>query len=307
MSAVSGTHFSIGIDVGATKTHLVAQSAQNGRRVELTGPAANPKRIGMEKATEILTTLIDQAVSETRPVERLSICAGVAGAGRSDEQSALARRLTAQLREIGGAVQVDVVHDALIALETAFGAGSGLVVIVGTGSVSVARTDDGALARVGGWGHLLGDPGSGYAIGQAGLRAVAADFEGGSSTRVREQVGRRFGIDDRDELIRVVYGEDFSIQDVAPLVTEAAAANDSVAADILDTQAVRLTRQVEWLVARCSGLDARIALLGGMLRNAHYAETLRQALRDRFERWSVEVLDEDPVAGALRRAHRLTE
>ena len=58
MSAVLGTHFSIGIDVGATKTHLVAKSTQNGRRVELTGPAANPKHIGMEKATEVLMSLI---------------------------------------------------------------------------------------------------------------------------------------------------------------------------------------------------------------------------------------------------------
>jgi len=304
---VSGTHFSIGIDVGATKTHLVAQSARNGRRVELSGPAANPKRIGMERATEILTTLIDKAVAESRPVERLSVCAGVAGAGRADEQSALAHRLTTQLGTIGGAVQVDVVHDALIALETAFGAGSGLVVIVGTGSVGVARTDDGALARVGGWGHLLGDPGSGYAIGQAGLRAVAEDFEGGSRTALRERIAQRFNVDGRNELIRVVYGDDFSIQDVAPLVTEAAAANDPVAVDILDTQAVRLARQVEWLVARCSDLDARIALLGGMLRNAHYADTLRHTLRNRFERWSIEVIEKDPVVGALRRAHRLIE
>jgi N-acetylglucosamine kinase-like BadF-type ATPase len=302
---VSGTHFSIGIDVGATKTHLVAQSAQNNGRVELTGPAANPKRIGMERATQILTTLIGKALADNRPVGQVSICAGVAGAGRSDEQSALADRLAARLHDIGAAIRVDVVHDALIALETAFGTGSGLVVIVGTGSVSVARTHDGDLARVGGWGHLLGDPGSGYAIGQQGLRAVAEDFEGGPETSLRDAVGRRFDINDRDELIRVVYDEEFYIQDVAPLVAEAAAADDPVASEILDTQFVRLARQVEWLLNRCSGLDSRIALLGGMLRSAHYAETLQRALQARFGTWSVEVLEDDPVVGALRRAHRL--
>lgn len=87
------------------------------------------------------------------------------------------------------------------------------------------------------------------------------------------------------------------------MVVADAAANDPVAADILNTQAVRLTRQIEWLVARCSNLDARSALLGGMLRNAHYPKTLRQTLRDRFERGLIDALEEDPVAGALRQAH----
>jgi N-acetylglucosamine kinase-like BadF-type ATPase len=299
-------HLSVGIDVGATKTSLRAHPSGPPSPVALTGPAANPKRVGRERTTEVLADLIRDVLDQCPTVHALTLCVGVAGADRRDEQSALARALAGALDEEGITLRVDVVHDTVIALETAFGAESGLVVIAGTGSVAVGRTRSGALERVGGWGHLLGDPGSGHAIGRSGLRAVAEALEGGTDTALRTRVGNRFGLVDRDDLLQTVYSEEFRIQDVAPMVAEAAAAEDDVAERILGRHTNRLVRQVEWLIDRAPLVAPRAALLGGMLRNEYYARTLRRALRVSLPEWTVEVVEEDPVSGALRRARRLT-
>ena len=276
-------------------------------RISRRGPAANPSRVGMDRSAQVLSALVKEALQARRPIGRLAVCAGVAGAGRPDEQRVLADRLRQELVDEAGAVAVEVVHDACIALDAAFGSESGLVIIAGTGSVVLARTRAETTHRVGGWGHLLGDPGSGHAVGRAGLRAVAEAFDGGDDTVLRARMAEAYGVDERSALHHKVYQEDLPLQDVAPLVVEAAADGDPVAMDILTSQVDDLLRQVEWLLREAEDVAPRIALLGGMLQNEHYAAVLRRALADRVPDWSVEVVREEPVVGAVRRARRLEE
>ena len=305
LSPVSAKHFVVGLDAGGSNTLLLAECDGCPTRIDRQGPGANPHRTGVEQSAGILATLVREALQPHGPVDRLSVCAGVAGAGRSEEQEALATHLRRVLADDAGAVHVEVVHDACIALEAAFGSGSGLAVIAGTGSVVFGRARDGTTHRTGGWGYVLGDPGSGYAVGRAGLRAVAAAFDGGADTSLRARVDERWGIGGREVLIRRVHRDEFALQDVAPLVMEAAANGDAVAADILTSQADALMEQLEWLLDGTDDIAPRIALLGGMLRNGHYAEVLRRTLRTRVPGWSAEVLRHEPVVGALRRAHSL--
>jgi len=304
---VSTTHVVIGLDAGGSKTHLRAECPKWAAPVEHRGPGANPNRVGMTKAAEVLVDLVERVVEEGDSPERISVCAGVSGAGRDEEQDALTSAIREALTRPSRTVHVEVVHDALIALDAAYDSGSGLIVIAGTGSVALARTVDGTLLRVGGWGHLLGDPGSGYAIGQAGLRSVAAAFDGGAETVLRERLRTRFGIANRHQLIHSVYQDGFSMQDVAPLVVDAAADGDAVADRIVHDAAKGLTEQVGWLVHQSDPISAEITLLGGMVQNEHYDQLLRHHLHDQFPDWSVRHLRTEPVTGALRRAQRLLQ
>merc|ERR1711964_171025 len=58
------------------------------------------------------------------------------------------------------------------------GTREGVIAISGTGSIVYGRNHGGKAARAGGWGHLLGDEGSGYDIGLQGLRAVVRMADG---------------------------------------------------------------------------------------------------------------------------------
>lgn len=294
----------IGLDAGASKTLLLAEHAARNERIERRGLDANPNRIGQTEAAELLTQFVKDTVQDLSDASHLSLCAGVAGAGRSHEQRALAEALRTALERPGRTVDVEVVSDAQIALDAAYDDGSGVVVIAGTGSMVMARATTGDLFRAGGWGHVLGDAGSGHALGRAGLRAVAEAFDGGAETVLQSRVCERFDIETRDDLLRTVYRDDFDVAAVAPLVIPAAE-NDAVAAKVLDGQLSQLTDQVEWLLGRTEAIAPHVTLLGGLLQNEYYEQHLRRRLRERFPDWTVEVLQKNPVVGALRRAHRL--
>src|SRR4029077_18704131 len=101
------------------------------------------------------------------PVARAGV--GAAGAGRDPQQAELAHALIAA----GVARQVRVLPDGAVALATAFGDGSGILVNAGTGSVAYARDPIGALHRAGGDGWQLGDEGGGYWLGRRTLEVAA--------------------------------------------------------------------------------------------------------------------------------------
>jgi N-acetylglucosamine kinase-like BadF-type ATPase len=252
-----------------------------------------------------LVDLVEDGGRACSGADCISVCAGVSGAGRNEEQEALRDALRSALAAPDRTVHVEVVHDAVIALDAAYDTGSGIVVIAGTGSVVLARTVEGQRFRTGGWGHRLGDPGSGYSVGQAGLRAVAASFDGGEGTTLRPRLRDHHGIESRDQLIHAVYRDEIAMQSVAPLVVEAAADGDPVAARILMEETDDLIEQIGWLVTRSESIASRITLLGGMVQNEHYEHVLRRRLADHFPDWSVQRLQAEPVTGALRRARRL--
>lgn len=246
-----------------------------------------------------------EAIDASPPVDCVSICAGVSGAGRSEEQEAFETGLRDAFADSDISVRAEVVHDALIALDAAYDTGSGLVLIAGTGSVVLARNCEGTVLRAGGWGHLLGDPGSGYAIGQDGLQAVAEAFDGGEDTTLRARLRKEYDIAHRNQLIQEIYQDDFRVQSVAPLVVNAAMADDPVAEQILVDEASALTDQVRWCLNRGEGIEPRMTMLGGMVQNEYYAQVLRRTLKDYFPDWSLAILEEEPVIGAVRRARRI--
>lgn len=302
--AVSATQLFIGLDAGASKTTLLAESGDGSVDLRLDGPPANLQRSGVEQTAEVLVGLIRQAREAHPSLPVASICAGVAGAGQSADREALTRRLKEAL-DLPDDQSIRIVHDAAIALETAFGEGSGVILIAGTGSVVFGRTPDGRLERTGGWGYLIGDEGSGHALGIAGLRAVAHAMDSGPPTRLQALLADRHGVDDRDGLIRLVYGEDWPAQQFAPQVIEAALGGDAIAGSIVEEQAGHLAQQVRWLARRCPTLEPRIALVGGLVNERYYREALSDALQELLPDWSTCTLDAPPVTGAVHMARRL--
>jgi N-acetylglucosamine kinase-like BadF-type ATPase len=61
-------------------------------------------------------------------------------------------------------------------LATAFRDGDGIAVISGTGAAVHGRKA-GRIEKAGGWGHVLGDRGSGYDLARQGLRLVLSNYD----------------------------------------------------------------------------------------------------------------------------------
>lgn len=161
----------IGIDGGGTKTEAVLVDRASGVVLRLLDVGSNPNVSGFEAAARTLGGMIDRcrAVGEIE-----AICLSLAGAGTPDIEARMAQAMRAQAPP---ACRVRVGSDALGCMSSGIKRADGVVVIAGTGSAAFARRD-GAYFRVGGWGHLIDDAGSGYDIGRLGLRAVLRAHDG---------------------------------------------------------------------------------------------------------------------------------
>jgi len=76
-----------------------------------------------------------------------------------------------------GVTAVFLAHDSITGYLGSLGTQWGAVVAAGTGVVTLGVGPEGMM-RVDGWGHIVGDAGSGYWIGRAGLEAALRSFDG---------------------------------------------------------------------------------------------------------------------------------
>ena len=300
------TSWYVGLDCGGSKTVMLAASPRVDRPVRQTGPAAHLQHMSPSQTAGVLAELLQSFLSEQPSARLASVCAGVAGAGRPAGQQLITDELSAALGAAApDPTRVRIVHDGVIALEAAFAGESGIITITGTGSLALARTRDGSLLRAGGWGHLLGDNGSGHSLGRRGLRAVAASLDGGPSTLIRDLLDRHHDLHSIDDLIDVIYQPDWPIQQVAPLVLEAAEQGDEAALEALRRETSLLARQVRWLAERCASIEKQLAPLGGLVSEAFYRRQYVAALREELPAWQVREPAHEPVVGALRLARKL--
>jgi len=296
----------IGVDAGATHTTAAVADANGTVLVRAEGGPGAVRPGGAAAAAErIRATCADAMGKAFREVRGDVLVVGAAGAGREEERLAL----EAALEALRIAPRVHVTTDGAIALQSAFGDTAGIVLIAGTGSIAWARLPGGEMARVGGLGAVLGDPGSGYDLGRAALRAVGLALEGrGPRSALADTLLRRLHVRDLDELVRWAAAADVpTVAALAADVLAAAAGADGVANAIADAGADELARHVGALAGRF-GRDAplQVALGGGLLaRSEEYRK--RVAARVLADVPAAEIRPEavDAVLGAIHLARTL--
>jgi glucosamine kinase len=288
----------VGIDAGGTKTRTHAVLGIDTVAVA-EGSGANLKRAGLEAAAETLASTVRSAVGDSdRP---LSICAGVAGAGRPHDQVDLAAALRRNLVEYQIA-EVRVVHDGVIALEAAFEGEAGIIAIAGTGSLVLGKNVDDEFFRAGGWGYLIGDEGSGHALGAATFRAVADAFDGGPSTSLVDLARDRYDINNGDELIDRIYRDGTPLQQAARIALEAAENGDVVAIGLIERQTAGLAHQIHLVAGRMKAEVVPVSFLGGLGANRLYRQALSDAVRNGLPGADFRSPAGEPVHGAVRLA-----
>jgi N-acetylglucosamine kinase-like BadF-type ATPase len=210
-----------------------------------------------------------------------------------------------RLREWGVARRTRVLTDAEVAFVDAFGEGSGILLIAGTGSVALARGDRGGeLMRVGGWGALLGDEGSGYRVGLEGLQAgIRAAEDRGPPTALTEALFAQTGTDSLGKLLSWSRNAGKSgVASLAPTVVRIADAGDPVAEELVERAIAALVDHIRTLAKRLGpGTPPPVALVGGLIEEGG---SLRGRLLRAMELAGFHPLGRlvDPARGAVRLA-----
>lgn len=180
----------------------------------------------------------------------------------------------------------------------------GVALVAGTGSVALGRDAAGRTARASGWGHIFGDEGSGYAIGQAALRAIARASDGrGPATSLTDNILAAWNLSIPDTLIDVVHTQKTKtdIAQLAPLVLAAWRAGDAVARRIV-RRAAQEQAHAALAVARSLSLPDPLALAlgGGLFLHAEDFASLVLADVQRTHPGADAILVADPALLAAR-------
>jgi N-acetylglucosamine kinase-like BadF-type ATPase len=297
----------LGVDGGGTSTVAWLADATGvvlGRG--LAGPS-NSKAVGMPAALAALEQAVDEAFRSAgvppRPVE--VACLGLAGFGRPDDQRVL--RDWSDGRHVARLLLPVTDGDLVIAAGTPDGWGVG--VIAGTGSIAVGRDRGGRTARAGGWGPLIGDEGSAYAVVLTALRLVARRADGrdpapAAPDPLTTHLLAALGTSDIPGLIPALHApvmDRAQIAGLAPAVLAAAGEDPGVVDDVL-APAGRALAELVTAVARAlgwTGGDLALACAGGFLLAAEAVmDALLGALRHAGYAPHVRPVTE-PVSGAV--------
>jgi N-acetylglucosamine kinase-like BadF-type ATPase len=220
----------VGIDAGGTGTRAAVASEDGAVLAHgLGGPSGTSAGTQLRSALRGALTPLLPAVA----AHGVRLHLGMRG-------TSVARRIdvaAACIAELLPNAELSISNDAAIALEGALLGEPGVAVLAGTGSIALARRADGVEFRAGGFGYLVGDEGGGYWLAREAIAAVLRSVDGrGPSTPLAQLLPRAVGLGSAAELVPWLYAKRTPVPAVAalaPLVTQAAQADDLVALDIL--------------------------------------------------------------------------
>lgn len=293
------------VDAGGTNTRAIALCVETGELRQARAAGANWTVHGAAVCQERITAAITHAFPRNVTPSALAVC--VAGYYPPDH----APTAEAWLGERWPGVPAQVLPDVVGAWAGALCGEPGIVVISGTGSIAYGRNAAGQDARAGGWGPLFGDEGSGFAVGVAALRLLAATVDGmePESALAGRLIQRwpELGADLRTWL-RGIYRAGWAREQVAALareVVEAAQEEDAGAFRIIQDAACQLTRQAEAVASQLHAYGLALALQGGL----GSSDVMRRAVIEQapYQRAGLQLVPPSfgPLEGALLLAAEL--
>jgi N-acetylglucosamine kinase-like BadF-type ATPase len=300
----------LAVDAGGTKTSAWLAEAQRAEPSGVLGrgrsTSANPLCVGFAEAARAIAEAVDQARREARhPATRIRR-AVLAVAGAADP--AIRDQFLRWARASGLAEQVAVVPDVLPVLAAGTPDCYGVALVAGTGSVAFARAPDGRTIRCGGWGYLVGDDGSGYAIGRAAVRHTLDHIEANiGPSRLAPRVLESLDAQSVAALTTAIYRSPnprAMMASLAPAVIQLAEEGDASALAIVESAG----RDLADLAARAARSVALadqsfvVAAGGGILVGSmQIQDQVRSELNNLGLQCELEIVQE-PLVGCLRLA-----
>jgi N-acetylglucosamine kinase-like BadF-type ATPase len=161
----------VGVEGGGTTTRAYVQRGEEEPRLLEMHESLKIRDNDFEASAKRLATfLVAQG-----PIDAIAI--GLSGMSRIEDQRAFETALDKEPTFQNTKIHIE--GDGTLTLQSAIPDGEeGILLIIGTGSVVYYKTLEGNVHRIGGWGPLLSDEGSGYRIGLHALRKYVAYADG---------------------------------------------------------------------------------------------------------------------------------
>jgi len=287
----------IGVDGGGTKTAAWIASIhpdtgiKKDRRIHNrdiigkgeSGPG-NPRSVGFPEACTHIQRAIENAWTNAKlpPSKAMVACLGLAGAGRQEEQAVI-ESWAIQQQLASRVVVIDDIQPIRWAAEHEWRESQTsidsenlwsncITLIAGTGTMARGIDRFGNDARAGGWGYLLGDEGSGFAIGLESLQSICRAVDQREPlSEMQMEILRALRLEDAQQLVAFIYQAPIPRQTVAALapIVLSHAHHDPVASRIAETSVLSWSYLVQTVrqVLEFKSAGFALAIGGGMAKS----------------------------------------
>lgn len=283
-------HYIIGVDGGGTKTEAVAYDLDgNVLDKSLTGFANLIN--GKEEALNNIVDAIKRLTNEYGLKDLKGLYLGIAGAETGNNVSIIKEEIN---KKIG--ITPVVVNDGELALRAMLKGEDGILTIAGTGSIAFGIKEN-KSARCGGWGHILGDEGSGYKLSIEAIKNMIYEYDNSlEKSKLTIKLMEKLNIKEVDEIIDFVYSSSKDkIAIGAPIVSMLAEEGDVLAKKILEDEARALAKTTENVYKKLGFEKCSIGLVGGVVRKSKiFRAAFEKALNENIN--VISFIDDDVSA-----------
>src|SRR5688572_9993787 len=286
----------LGIECGATRTVAILADAQGHTLQRVTGGPANIKLLDDPSLAVQFKRL---AKSFPQPT---GLAIGMAGARTGKDFSRIRQAACRAWPNVPCYVTNDL--ETALAAAPASNAAARVLILSGTGSCCFGVSASEKKVKVGGWGHLLGDKGSGYEIGLRGLKAVVYYYDrDGIWPALGQRLLRKLALNEPNQLIEWVMKA--SKPNIAALAIEVFAAwhdKDKIASAILEAAAQSLAKDGFACAKRLAKKSSRVQfLLAGsvLLQQPRFAKKVSTLLRKLWPNSLITPLTRESAWGAV--------
>ncbi len=294
----------LGIDGGGTKTAGVIADINGKVAAKATVGPSNPNSVNLITIEKELTKLFNDLHSQNEKVflQIKHVFAGMSGGDHLSVRSKLNDIILSLLPH----TSITIHNDAITALYSGTLGKPGIVQIAGTGSITYGINKKGTFDRAGGWGYLLGEKGSGYALGSDGLKAAFIAHDGlGEATALNDLILEHLQMQSLPDIIPAVYHTENTkewIASLSKIVVNAADQGDHVARNIIKEHAQYMGESISCLMKRMfTENDAiPVVLTGGLFNRADlFIGTIEEMLRNQDMEAKLSIPKIKPVGGAV--------
>lgn len=291
----------LGIDGGGTKTSICIEDMEQKNREIFYSGAFNINGQGEEQTKNTLED-INKNIKELGYKIEECVGIGVGAAGISNPK--VSAFLNKELKNLGYLCPIVLCGDQETALLAAFESGMGIVLIAGTGSICFGKENKNQFVRAGGYGHLIDDVGSGYAIAKDILTAIVrAEDERGEKTILTSLIFEQLGINTIEELLQFLYRQGRSkkeMADLAVVIEKAVSCGDKIAILIEEKSANDLYSLFE-AVKKKMPKEINLVLSGSVLtKNKRICSLLIEKIHRKYPEMNIVISKEESAVGALQ-------
>ena len=231
------SEYVIGVDIGATKSHLALFDAE-GCFLDLGhwGPLNYEGLPGLYAQFEDEFGQLVSGVISKNGISMKQVSYAVLGVGGVDTKKQHSV-ISGILRKLGFE-RFTLVNDAFLGIPAGNRAGTGICAINGSGCTLAGMNKEGKMLQIGGVGYVSADMGGGAHMGRRLVSAVYCElFRKGPPTIMTKLLFNKLGITSKYDFVETIHEKtndgSFNPHTIGRLVFEAVWQNDQVAANIL--------------------------------------------------------------------------